>query len=147
MSRRFPLAGLLRVRTLAEDRAAAALADAHRRRRLAQESTTRAAARLRGAALDQDADALAWQAAVAARAALSGLLVETEEAQTAADADVARATDAWSAARRATRAVDRLAERHHEAVVQEELRDEQKVLDEIAGRGPLPSARTTEEGA
>jgi flagellar FliJ protein len=134
VNRRFGLAGLLRVRSIQEDRAAGELGAAHRREREARERAAATALALGSTVVPEVADPAAWQAVIAARVALSGLLVEREaDEQAAAEVTVARTAD-WTVARQATRSVERLAERHAEAVRVEDDRAEQKVLDEVAGR-------------
>lgn len=142
MSRRFPLAGLLRIRGI-QERAAAA----HLSRAALEQQRTEARERQVRAALTASADTpgdvrtLAAVAAgrVAARSQLSDLaaLQRTQRA----DLDAARARHA--AARRAEHGLERLAERHAEREdARAEARD-QAALDEIALR-PAPP-RTAEE--
>jgi len=137
VSRAFRLAGLLRLRALAEEQAAARLAgatrtrDAAAARRAATESALGATRFVEG---PEGTDGLGMQAVVASRMALSALLVDqrarvvvTQDAVDAADAD-------WSAARTRTRTLEKLQEKHRAAAQVEEQRAEQVVLDEIAGR-------------
>ncbi|WP_159807562.1 flagellar FliJ family protein [Cellulomonas citrea] len=137
MSRKFGLAGLLRVRSIQEDRAAGALAAAHRTEQTARERAAATARALGAQVTAPVADPATWQAAVAARAALSGLLLEREADEVAAAQVTAERTVQWSAARQATRSVERLAERHAQTVRVEDERAEQKVLDEVASRTPV----------
>ncbi|WP_028050720.1 flagellar export protein FliJ [Cellulomonas sp. URHD0024] len=134
MSRPFPLAGLLRLRTLTEDRAASELALARRDQARAEQRARDTAERLSGATLPSGDDMLAFRAAIAGRAALGSLLTERRiEVATAETVSDERA-ETWSEARQQVRALERLEERHQEAERLEESRAEQKVLDEIAGR-------------
>lgn len=137
MSRRFPLAGLLRIRGI-QERAAAA----HLSRAALEQQRTEARERQVRAALTASADTpgdvrtLAALAAgrVAARSQLSDLaaLQQTQRA----DLDAARARHA--AARRAEHGLERLAERHTEREhANAEARD-QAALDEIALRPAAP---------
>ena len=134
MTRVFPLAGLLRLRALAEERAAAELALARREQASAEHRARETAERLSGAVMPAEGDHLAWHAAVAGRAALGALLVERRtEVVHAQDASDDRA-QTWTDARQRVRTLERLEERHDEEQRAEEARAEQKVLDEVAGR-------------
>ncbi|MDD7928166.1 hypothetical protein PUW81_012235 [Microbacterium sp. NM3R9] len=137
MSRRFPLAGLLRIRGI-QERAAAA----HLSRAALEQQRTEARERQVRNALTASADTpgdvrtLAALAAgrVAARSQLSDLaaLQQTQRA----DLDAARACH--TAARRAEHGLERLAERHTEREgARAEARD-QAALDEIALRPAAP---------
>ena len=143
MSRPYRLAGLLRLRKLEEDRAAADLAAANTRRReaLARQSLSD------GALADHDFDPVsqvgAWRCAVAIRASLRGLAVEASAASALAATEVDQSEMAWADARRRAVPLEKLAERHDEAERIEDLRLEQIALDEIASRGP---ARDVLEG-
>ncbi len=131
MARGFALAGLLRVRGIAEDKAAGALATAHREENAARERAAETARMLGEAGAVAPPDTAAFRATIAARMALSGLLTEAKaEVVVAADRTVQR-TGEWSAARQATRSVERLAERHDDEVRAEEAHAEQVVLDEV----------------
>ncbi|MBO0901272.1 flagellar FliJ family protein [Cellulomonas sp. zg-ZUI222] len=140
MSRPFPLAGLLRVRALAEDTAAAELAGARREERAAHERAARTAEVLGAARPPGEADVAAWQAAVAARLSLSALLTEDVERVRGAQDAVERRQEDWTAARIRTRAVERLRDKHDVAERQQEERAEQAVLDEVAARSTDPTA-------
>lgn len=140
MTRPVPLAGLLRLRALAEDRAAGELAAARREQRLAAERAARTADALGAWRPPHEADHAAWQAAVAARVALSSLLHEQAHVVAGADEVVDLRQADWTAARTRTRAVERLQEKHDAAVATEEGRAEQLALDEIAARGTDRSA-------
>jgi len=137
MTRQFPLAGLLRLRALAEEQAASELARARREQTTAERRARDTAERLSGTTVPVGGDRLAWHAAVAGRVALGALLVEHRtEVVSAADVADDRAK-AWTDARQQVRTLERLEERHDEAERAEEARLEQKVLDEVAGRrGP-----------
>lgn len=139
MSRHFPLSGLLRVRAMAEDTAAAELATARRLERAARERA-RATADLLGSSHPAgEADLAAWQAAVAARVALSSLLTDDRAALARAEQVVGRRQEDWTTARIATRAVERLRDKHELGERLEEDRAEQVVLDEIAARTTAPT--------
>lgn len=130
----FPLAGLLRLRTLQEEQAAADLAIANADRRRAEKRRRDTAEALAGMRLPESADDLTWQAAVAARAAMRSLTIEAGAAQDVAAERAASAGAAWSAARTRAVALTKLEERHGRAVRTEEERAEQLVIDEAAAR-------------
>ncbi|MBO9553083.1 flagellar export protein FliJ [Cellulomonas sp.] len=134
MNRRFPLAGLLRVRAMAEERAAAELATARRDERAAAARARSTEDRLGASGLPTVAEERAFQAAVASRVALASMLVEQRATAVAAQEETERRTEVWSDARRHVRAIERLEERHDDMVRVEEARAEQLVLDEVAGR-------------
>lgn len=134
MSRPFRLAGLLRLRAISEDQAAAELARRTRQRDAAERERRRTQESLGDAVLPDGADALGFQAIIASRVALSRLLVECRETEAQAQTEVARADEDWARARTATRTLEKLEERHTEAERVTEQRDEQKILDEVAGR-------------
>ncbi|MDM7890113.1 flagellar FliJ family protein [Curtobacterium caseinilyticum] len=142
MARRFPLAGLLRLRHAEQDRAAAALAAANDRVRDAADA--RIAAR-RSLADREDTqpvtDAATLSALAAARASTRGMLEELDAVARShrADADEAQAT--YNAARRAALGLEKLEDQHDREQAAEDLRTEQNALDEIAAR------RRTEGGA
>ncbi|MCC2334154.1 flagellar export protein FliJ [Cellulomonas wangsupingiae] len=138
MRRPFPLAGLLRVRAMAEDTAAAELAAARRGERSAQERAARTAEALGGSRAPGEADLAAWQAAIAARIALSSLLTEDTAALRHAQDEVGGRQRDWTAARIRTRAVERLRDKHEVEVRAQDERAEQAVLDEVASRSTTP---------
>ncbi|MCL2422696.1 MAG: flagellar FliJ family protein [Micrococcales bacterium] len=142
MARKFSLAGLLRVRGIAEDRAAGALAAAHREENAVRDRATKTARMLADSGAVAPADAAAFRASVAARTALSGLLTEAKADVAVAEERTVERTGEWSVARRATRSVERLAERHDEQVRVADEHAEQVVLDEV---GTLAHSRRTDE--
>lgn len=139
MSRPFPLAGLLRVRGMAEDTAAAELAAARHHERAARDRARATAEMLGTAHPVGEADLCAWQAAVAARVALSSLLTDDRAALTRAELEVGRRQEDWTAARIRTRAVERLRDKHDDTERSQDERAEQVVLDEIAARSTAPT--------
>lgn len=130
----FRLGGLLRLRRLEEERAAATLARANADRTAARERRSRVAMELSGASFD-DGDSASFQAAVAGRASLMGLLEESALllAMTTERADEAQQD--WTERRTEVRTLEKLEERHDAAVVAEEGRAEQLLADEVALRG------------
>lgn len=141
MNRRFPLEGLLRARELQEEQAAAALARANRER-VRSEQAVRSARRQHaglGFRVDDDesrsrSGPVTWQAIVVARASSSARFRDLALAVDMARASAEDATSAWTDARRQADAIGRLGERHTALVVADELRDEQRGLDEAALR-------------
>ncbi len=134
MSRVFRLASLLRLRTIAEEQAAVELAAVTRRRDAAEARRRETEAMLEGTTVPRLVDSLGFQAVVASRVALSGLLVEHRATVQQAQATVQDAETSWSQARTRTRTLEKLAERHETEVRVEEARTEQAALDETAGR-------------
>ncbi|HEY0187061.1 MAG TPA: flagellar export protein FliJ [Cellulomonas sp.] len=142
MSRPFRLAALLRLRTLAEERAAVRLAEAVRNQDDAEARRLATQEALGTAQLPGSADALGMRAVIASRLALSGLLTEHGTAVVAAEQVVRQTGTEWADARGRTRTLEKLQERHEETERDAELHAEQVVLDEIAGRR-APAVPTT----
>jgi flagellar FliJ protein len=134
MDRRFRLAGLLRLRTLQEEQAAATLAVANAATARARDDRDAADSYLAGHAFPTYADPAMWQASLAARVSLAGLVEEAGATLAVAERRAEIATADWSAARTQVATVDKLAERHAAAVQAEDERAEQLHLDEVAGR-------------
>lgn len=134
MSRAFRLAGLLRLRALAEEQAAAQRATTARGRDTAAARVAATEAALGSAAFPAGADPRAVQAVVAGRLALSALLVDRRAQVAVAQDELDAADAAWAEARSRTRTLEKLQEKHDAAVRAEEQRAEQVVLDEVAGR-------------
>ncbi|WP_199422587.1 flagellar export protein FliJ [Actinotalea solisilvae] len=145
MAAPFRLAGLLRLRGMQEEQAAAHLARENASLTAAQRREEATARALAGTDLPERADDLSWQAAVAARAAATGMLAEAIAARDVVDFRVRRATGEWSDARARALMIRKLEERHQAALVAEELRLEQLVLDEAAARRRAPGADLVEE--
>lgn len=134
MSRAFRLAGLLRLRSIAEEQAAATLADRTRGRDAAAARSRATEAALGDAQFAVDMSSLNMQAVVASRLALSALLVDHRARVDQAQDEVDVADAAWAEARTRTRTLEKLQDKHEAAARVEEQRAEQIVLDEIAGR-------------
>lgn len=129
----FRLAGLLRLRQLEEERAAAALAVANAQRAEARRSRDENAERLTSTSLDQHD----FTIAVAGRAALFGLYAESTAYLALVSERAEAAGVEWSGRRTAVRMIDKLAERHAATEETEALRAEQLLLDETAIRQAL----------
>jgi len=148
MTKRFQLAGLMRVRELQEEKAAADLAEANhikleaKRRSEAANETLGAQSfpdLARSNAYDAHAEALTsyspnWQAIVAARAAVAAMLRESNQALHIASENAALATDQWAQAKTRAAMIDKLKVRHDVQLEAEALREEQLTLDEAALR-------------
>ena len=136
MTRPYRLAGLLRLRKLEEDQAAADLAVANAARRAALARQADSDGQLANHDFDPTTQLSAWRSAVAIRASLRSLAVESAGAAALAATEVNQREMAWADARRRAVPLEKLAERHEEAEKVEDLRLEQIALDEIASRGP-----------
>jgi flagellar FliJ protein len=134
VSRAFRLAGLLRLRSIAEEQAAASLATSTRGRDAAAARSRSTEAALGAAQFGVDMSSVGMQAVVASRLALSALLVDHRAQVLQAQDEVDVADAAWAEARTRTRTLEKLQDKHEAAVRVEEQRAEQVVLDEIAGR-------------
>lgn len=130
----FPLAGLLRIRKLEEDRARQRLADATSD---LQERLDRAGG-LHGYLRQTDertGEGSSLAALAAARSATTGLLalIEVEAAALAQERD--RAREELRDARARARALEKLEADHAAQVAAEQLRQEQLLLEEAASTG------------
>ena len=148
MAKRFQLAGLMRVRELQEEKAAADLAEANHlkleAKRRSQEARDTLGAQsfpdlARSNAYDAHAEALTsyspnWQAIVAARAAVAAMLRESNQALHIASENASYATDQWAQAKTKAAMIDKLKARHNVQLEAEQLREEQLTLDEAALR-------------
>ncbi|WP_182046726.1 flagellar export protein FliJ [Curtobacterium sp. ME26] len=142
MARRFPLAGLLRLRHAEQDRAAAALAAANDRVRDAADA--RIAARRNLADREETSavtDAATLSALAAARASTRGMLEELDAVARSRRTEADEAQTTFNTARRAALGLEKLEAHHDREQAAEDLRTEQNALDEIAAR------RRTEGGA
>lgn len=131
----FRLASLLGLRRAMEDAAATELAQANADRDRAMKRRADTVRALSGVEFPQSQVTVAsFGAITAARASLSARLTDHMALEQAAEEDAERARQAWTEAKTRTAALDKLAERHADAVRAEELHGEQIVLDEIASR-------------
>lgn len=130
---KFSLAGLLRLRRLQEDQAAAELAVARSSAR--DIAARRAMAHARLASGDAAVATPAELFAIAAtRSSSSGMLAELAELQELGRSELEAARARHDAARRAARSIEKLEERHILAVTVDELRVEQRAIDELAAK-------------
>jgi flagellar FliJ protein len=137
----FRLASLLRVRRLEEDRAASVLGAANARRTESAERRRQDAEQLATSELPRRTDELYWHAAIASRAALGGLLAESTAVAQLTARQASTAEQAWSVARTRAVVLEKLEDRHREAVEAEDLRLDQLLLDEVATRAAGLRAR------
>ncbi len=129
----FGLASLLRLRRLKEDQAAVEVGAA--RSRASELAAERHQLISTLSDHGHDARDVRGIAAIsAARASTSTMLADLEALRVHQERVVAEAEEAHRAARRATLSIEKLEERHGAAARAEELRAEQNVLDELAGR-------------
>lgn len=131
MAKAFPLAGLLRLRHINQERAAGELAAANTRLR---ESTLRHHRAL--SALEESgveiSDPATLQTVAATRARARSTLSELVAAGDRHRVEAERAQTAFNTARAQTLGIEKLENRHINAAIAEELLAEQKVLDEIS---------------
>lgn len=132
--RRFRLAGLLRLRKLQEEQAAAELGRAIGTRERALARAEKARRELGGHSVPEAVDVATWRAVVAARSALHQNVVMATAVVTTAEHDVTEREDAWQETRVRMVPLEKLAEKHEQRVTAEDLRAEQIVLDEAASR-------------
>jgi flagellar FliJ protein len=131
MVRLFPLAGLLRLRHLQEDQAASRLSAANGRLRENDFRQMRARTAL-GSSLSEVTTTAALHAVAAARASSRSMLADLDGLRKGFRSEVDAAQDAFDAARTRVVELEKLEERHAEALAAEDLHVEQTTLDEIA---------------
>lgn len=132
--RRFRLAGLLRVRKLQEEQAAAELGRAIGTREQARARAENAGQQLSGHTTPANVELATWRAVLAARTALQqNVVLAKASLQSATETVTERETD-WQKARVQAVPLEKLEEKHDERVAEEDLRAEQIVLDEAATR-------------
>ncbi len=139
MERAFRLAGLLRLRELQEDQAAARLAAANAVLREAERRRADTLTALVRHALPDAADSGAWRLSVTGRASLAHLLADAGVAVADAGVRVGEHTADWSAARSRSVGLEKLRDKHREEVALEDGRAEQLALDEVASRSARPT--------
>ncbi|MCT1606260.1 flagellar FliJ family protein [Nesterenkonia massiliensis] len=139
MSRRFPLAGLMRLRHLEETQAAGRLQSA----RQDQQNTNQRLARFveTNTGGENPSSPAALLAIAAARSSSRSMLTELHALAAQAEQQVQDAESAYSQAKRATGVVEKLHQRHLQQQEVEELAREQSVLDEAAQRSHQYTAK------
>jgi flagellar protein FliJ len=140
VSRRFPLAAVLRVRRIQQDRAGAEVA----RARMAVEQA-RGELRSRDLRVDDAARMPVEISAVLPGVMASRLSLAAEAAAARASVGAAETVlherlGDWAAARAARRGIERLAERHQEELRAQDARRAQSVLDDLTGAAHHRSA-------
>ena len=139
MTNSFPLAGLLRLRKLQEDQAAAALSSARGR----ADEVRRRGSRLREA-LEGERSAPSSVdnivAIAAARSSTSSMLLELEALGRSTADEEARALADHQESRRRALTLEKLEAGHEDAQAAERSIEEQRALDELAIRGWRPPA-------
>ncbi len=141
MSRQFSLAGLLRLRHLQQDEAAGQLASANARLDATSVQRNRARAAL-GATRSDASSTEALYAMAAGRASMRSMLSDLDSMLTQQHAEAEEANEVFNVARARAVALEKLEAKHLQAVMVEELRDEQNFIDEIAST----AWRTDREG-
>ena len=132
MSRLFPLAGLLRLRKLQQDQAALDLAEANARVAALEARHGRARSAL-GALGNSPQSIAALNAMAASRASSRSMLAELDALGRNHQESLDTAQSTYNSARAESVALEKLHARHAAALLAEDLRAEQTVLDEIAG--------------
>ncbi|WP_422934679.1 flagellar export protein FliJ [Sinomonas sp. P47F7] len=142
----FRLAGLLRLRQLEQDQAAARFGAANARQRAL--AVREEAGRADGDRISSDVDtSAALRAVAAARASSTSMLAELRALAELAESERDAAQLEFAAARARTIGLEKLEARHAEAAAAAELAVEQGVLDELGAtrRGQQSPARPAEE--
>ncbi|WP_138445252.1 flagellar export protein FliJ [Sinomonas susongensis] len=145
MNRQFPLAGLLRLRRLEQDQAAARFGAVNAQLRAvgAQQASARADAEEIPSDVDSSAALLA---VAAARAASASLLAELDALAAAAEAERGKAQHDLTSARARTVGLEKLEARHDALVDAAELAAEQGVLDDLGSSARLRQAPAAAAG-
>lgn len=136
MNRRFRLHAVQRLRAAELDRAALALAQAQRAHAAAGEQLAALSHKIETCVPvpgPTGVTALALTSAAARRDALREQVAAVQAQLERAAQQVALATAGWQAARADLRVVQTLHERHRQSLVEENLRREQRLLDDLAG--------------
>jgi flagellar FliJ protein len=131
MNRQFPLAGLLRLRKMQEDQAAAGLARAASSARSASERRAAARTELAGSG-DTSVSSAALLAIAAARASSQSMLADLDALAEVAEEQLSAARSDYSHARRSAAGLEKLEDRHLAERAAADLLAEQGALDEIA---------------
>ncbi|MCQ2002037.1 flagellar export protein FliJ [Arthrobacter zhaoxinii] len=132
MARTFPLAGLLRLRQLQQDRAAGELAAANLRMQETREARAGVYNALE-ASFSQPVDATTMNAIAAARSSSRSMLADLNALGTRHAAEVEAARTEFSSARARSVGLEKLEGKFAEGEAAEDLRTEQTILDELAG--------------
>lgn len=131
MNRQFPLAGLLRLRRLEQDQAAAHFGAVNAQLRAAAGRQDNALAESERSP-SEVGDSGALRAVAAARAASASMLAELQALTSLAEAEAQQALQDLGAARARTLGLEKLEARHGAEFAAAELVAEQNVLDELS---------------
>lgn len=134
MKRKNPLARLLRLRRIAQDRAAGELALSARRERQAHAHSQRAEEHVLGTNLEGEHAGEVWRSLVASRLASQSLMSGAVAAHAAAVADVGEATGRYNDAHRDTSILEKLEDKAARRARYEQAAAEANELDEIAAQ-------------
>ncbi len=134
MARMFPLAGLLRLRQVQEERAASELevANARAREISARQSRVRG---ILGSSSVEAASSTVLYAVAAARASSRSMLAELDALGHEHKPVLDQANETFAEARARSIGLEKLAGRHQIKQTEEELRAEQAAIDEMASTG------------
>lgn len=144
----FRLSGLLRLRRMEEDQAAAELARTTVRRQRAALRAEHARRQLAGSDLSAfGGDPYAFRAAIAARAALSAAVSDTQAAVESAREQELRASERWTEARTRSKTLDKLEEKHEAVERAVAGHKEQVALDELATQRAASAGAAAERRA
>ncbi|KAD3456118.1 hypothetical protein GD627_15640 [Arthrobacter yangruifuii] len=132
MPRAFPLAGLLRLRQLQQEKAAGELAAANLRMRETREARAGMYNALE-TSFSEPVDATTMNAIAAARSSSRSMLADLFALDTRYAAELETARTGFTAARARSVGLEKLEGKFAEAEAAEDLRAEQTILDELAG--------------
>lgn len=130
-NRTFPLAGLLRLRSIEQDQAAASLSAANTRSRDLKDRTSAARQGLGAHSVDIT-DSRALHMAAIARASSASMLADLVALETVATEEAAAAQASFLSARSRTVGLEKLSARHTARVEAADQATEQTALDEIS---------------
>lgn len=134
MSRMFPLAGLLRLRQIQEEKAAGELASANARSRELRARQARMRDGL-GSTSATPTSTTVLYAVAAARASSRSMLAELDALDSEHQPVLDQANEVFAQARARSIGLEKLAGRHQEQQAEEELHAEQAAIDEMASNG------------
>lgn len=131
---KFRLAGLLRLRELKEDTAAAELAKRVNERSKMEHREAEVRGRLGEHQMEAYGSRENWVASVVARSAMMANLEAARAAVAQAAEAEAEAQEEYQKAKQETIPIEKLEEKHRQAEISEQMRKEQNELDELASQ-------------
>lgn len=143
MEREYPFGGLLRIRRVQLEDAGQSLLNANRKSRDAHSSEERARHKLAHYGAGNSSMSTLLSVA-SARITSAAMLSELANLTLLADMELADAKENYTKAKQAVVPLEKLEERHNEELAAYDIKEEQKVLDEIASNN---AAKTGKEGA